>query len=65
MCPVIAKYINNEYIDSSSNIPVRINGTLEKDIITKARRVLALQRQGKKLIFPDVLKIESELIKSL
>lgn len=65
MCPVISKYINNEYIDSSANIPVRISGSLEKDIITKAKRVLALQRQGKKLIFPDVLKIESALKESL
>lgn len=64
MCPATSKYIHNEYLDSASNLPVRVNGTLEKEIITKAKKVLALQRQGKKLIFPDITKIESELIKS-
>ena len=65
MCPALEKHINNEYIDSSSNTPVKINGALEKEIIIKAKKVLALQRQGKKYIFPDVLKIEAELIKEL
>ena len=62
MCPITPKYINNEYLDSSTQLPVRINGQLEKELVTKARRVLTLQRQGKKLIFPDVLKIEADLI---
>ena len=65
MCPATSKYIHNEYFDSTSNIPVRVNGTLEKEIIAKAKKVLALQRQGKKLIFPDIQKIEKELIKTL
>ena len=30
MCPITKKYIKNEYIDSRTNIPVRINGVLEK-----------------------------------
>lgn len=63
MCPVTAKYIKNEYIDGVANIPVRISGTLEKELTEKAKRVLALQRKGIPLIFPDVLKIESELLK--
>ena len=43
----------------------RISGILESELISKARRVLALQRQGKKLVFPDILKIETAIIKSL
>ncbi len=65
MCPISSKYINNEYVDSATNIPVRISGILEGELISKARRVLALQRQGKKLVFPDILKIEAAIIKSL
>lgn len=65
MCPVTIKYINNEYLDATLNIPVRVSGVLENEIVTKAKRVLVLQRQGKKLIFPDVLAIESELLKSI
>lgn len=64
MCPISSKYINNEYVDSATNIPVRISGILEGELISKARRVLALQRQGKKLVFPDILKIEAAIIKS-
>lgn len=62
MCPITAQYIKNEYFDSKANVPVRIDGTLERELIEKAKRVLALQRKGIKLIFPDVLSIESKLI---
>ena len=36
---------------------------LEKELKDKAGKVLALQRKGAKLIFPDVLSIEQELLK--
>ncbi len=62
MCPVTADYIKNEYIDSRTNIPVRIDGAFEKELISKARRILALHRKGVHLIFPDVLSIETALI---
>lgn len=62
MCPIISKYIKNEYFDSRVNIPVRVNGVLEKELKEKASKVLALQRKGSKLIFPNVLEIESKLI---
>ena len=45
-----------------ASAPVRIDGRLESEIISKAKRVLALQRKGINLIFPDVLKIEKELL---
>lgn len=61
MCPVTPEYINNEYFNN--NVPVNIDGATERRLISKARKVLALQRQGENLIFPDVLKIEEELIK--
>lgn len=62
MCPVTPKYLENAYIDKSSNLPVRINGSLEKEIIKKAQHILALHRKGIKIIFPDVLSIESKLL---
>lgn len=62
MCPVTEKYIKNEYIDSKANIPVRVDGVLEKKLKEKSARVLALERKGIKLIFPDVLNIEEKLI---
>ena len=41
-------------------IDKQMNRTELKD---KAGKVLALQRKGAKLIFPDVLSIEQELLK--
>ena len=62
MCPVTNYYIKNEYIDSVSNIPVQVNGAFERELLQKAKRVLALQRKGIKLILPDVLSIEAQLL---
>lgn len=63
MCPITSIYIKNEYIDRRTNIPVRVDGAFEKKLLEKARRVLALQRKGMNLIFPEVLTIEAELLK--
>lgn len=63
MCPVSQKYITNEYIDAVSSKPVRLNGAFERILIQKVNKVLALHRRGIKLIFPDVLRIEQELLK--
>ncbi len=62
MCPVTSEYIKNEYTDSKSGTPVRINGVFEKKLISKAKKVLILQKNGAKLIFPDVLEIEKKLL---
>lgn len=65
MCPVLPRYIKNEYIDSSSNTPVRLDGVSKKTLIKKAKKVLSLHKKGVKLIFPDVRQIEKELIKEI
>lgn len=62
MCPITENYIKNEYIDRYASIPVRIDGRFELELINKAKKVLALQRKGINLIFPDVLKIEKKLL---
>ena len=63
MCPATEEYISEEYV--RNNIPAAIASNFEADIIAKARRVLALQRHGHNLIFPDVLTIEAKLIDKL
>lgn len=65
MCPAIPKYVRSEYIDKISNIPVSVDGVLEKELFQKSSLILALARQGKRVIFPNVLWIEEELIKKL
>ena len=62
MCPVTDKYILNQYLDGISQTPVQIDNLFAKKLIADAKRVLLLQRRGKKLIFPDVLKIEVALL---
>lgn len=62
MCPITPQYIKNEYVDSRANTPVRINGILERELLSKARSVLAMQRNGIPLIFPDVIAIERTLL---
>lgn len=62
MCPITPKYMKNQYIDSVSCTPVRLNGAFEAQLIQQARKVLALQRRGAHLIFPDVLGIEKSLL---
>ncbi|MCM1040327.1 MAG: hypothetical protein NC314_01760 [Roseburia sp.] len=65
MCPVVDEYVKNEYIDTNAGIPVRIDGALEQELLSKAKKVLALQRKGSKFIFPDVISIEEKLVKKL
>ena len=61
MCPVTQEYILNEYLDSHKN-PVQLCEKVRKRIIHKAKKVLALQRQGIDLIFGDVLSVRDKLI---
>lgn len=62
MFPVTSTYLSSTYLDPIAGLPVRVDGVLEADVIRKAKKVLQLQRQGRRLIFPDVLAIEAKLI---
>lgn len=63
MCPVSIRYISDEYIDSSTGSPVKIDYFDSENIISKARATLYSVRNGnKKLVFPDILYIESQLL---
>jgi hypothetical protein len=63
MCPLINKYVKNEYMDSNF-VPVQLDGAFEKKLVQMGKMVLSLERQGKKIIFPDVLAIEKKLLSS-
>lgn len=64
MCPITEDYIEKEYLDHSSNeIPVLLDKRIEIDLEKKVKKVLVLLRRGKSVIYPDVLKIETELLK--
>ena len=60
MCPISDRYIKSEYLRGTR--PVNISRDDAFRITSKAKRVLALHRRGTKLIFPDVLQIEKQLL---
>ena len=64
MCPTTFYYIEEEYLDKNKRT-VRIDRFLEQEIILKSRNTLKMVRKGMKLILPDVLTIESQLLKEL
>jgi len=61
MCPSTFDYIESEYVGADRTHPV-LDGAFANSIIVSAKRVLNLQRMGARIILPDVLKIEKELL---
>jgi len=61
MCPITDKYVKNEYADSKL-VPVRLDGAFETKLVQMGKTVLSLERQGRRIIFPDVLMIEKKLL---
>jgi hypothetical protein len=64
MCPVTSKYITGIYVDKN-NTPIQIDNRTVQDVISNAREVLAMTKRGAILIFPDVRKIRTELLRQL
>ena len=63
MCPASQEYIESEYIDKAKNAPVSLDPVFEKELITKAERVINIVRRGNKtLLFTDALEIEKKLL---
>lgn len=62
MCPVTENYISGEYIDARTSLPVRVDAALEAELSKRVRKLLALQRKGARLVFPDIAEIEKQLL---
>ena len=61
MCPITDTYIKNEYMDTISGLPVRIDGAQEKKLIIATKKVLNKHKHGTKAIFPNVDIIAQKL----
>ena len=61
MCPASQSYIKNEYCNKNGE-PVRVKLSVEKEIIKKAKKILAMHKRGVNLIFPDIIRIEKLLL---
>ncbi len=62
--PVIDYYIEKEYVDFYKS-SVSIEPEFRLELIKNSREIIKLVRKGVKLVFPDILKIEKELISML
>ena len=62
MFPVTEKYIENQYI--KNNVTIRLSNKLQKEIVSKANKVLALYNSGmKNIVFPNIDQILKILLK--
>lgn len=64
MCPVTEKYIECVYVDTM-NRPIQIDGRLAADVIRNAREVLAKERRGARIVFPNIKAIYAGLLSQL
>lgn len=65
MFPITTSYILNQFLDKNSKLEVRVSKLLEQDIISRAEKVLILQRKGRNLIFSDIYTIYTQLTAEL
>lgn len=63
ICPVSDVYVDSEYVVTKEKVPAKINAVLESEIITKAKRVIALARHGVKVVYSDILNMEKDLLR--
>lgn len=65
MCPVTEKYILNEYVDAQNHNAIKISNGLKKELNAKARKIIRLANQGKKLTFTNVIRIRQRLLEEM
>lgn len=65
LCPVINRYILNQYINKATASPVLISESLKSEINSKVRKAIRLYRKGIKIVFPHILDIENVLLDEL
>ena len=63
MFPTIKKYIEEMYV--RKNVSVTITYTLEKEVKEKANHILEIAQKGKKVVFPDIIKMREILLEEL
>ncbi len=56
MFPITEKYL--DHIHTRNNNPVPVKYSIQTEISTKIKRILQLHARGKKIVFPDISKLE-------
>ena len=63
MFPITEKYL--DHIHTRNNNPVPVKYAIQVEIRKKMKRILQLHARGKKIVFPDILKLESMMLKEM
>ena len=61
MFPITEKYL--DHIHTRNNNPVPVKYSIQTEISTKMKRILQLHARGKKIVFPDISRLESLMLK--
>ena len=56
MFPITEKYL--DHIHTRNNNPVPVRYSIQTEIRTKMKRILQLHSRGKKIVFPDISRLE-------
>ena len=56
MFPITEKYL--DHIHTRNNNPVPVKYSIQTEISTKMKRILQLHARGKKIVFPNISKLE-------
>lgn len=59
--PITEKYL--DHIHTRNNNPVPVKYSIQTEISTKMKRILQLHERGKKIVFPDISRLESLMLK--
>ncbi|MDD3173370.1 MAG: hypothetical protein PHF63_06890 [Herbinix sp.] len=65
MCPVISKYILNEYCYINTTRPVTIPNDLKREINAKARKLIRKAENGTCIPFTDIISMRTNLLEEL
>lgn len=60
MFPVTEKYL--DHVHTRNGNPVPVKHSIQMEITTKMKRILQLHRRGKKVVFPDISKLEKVML---
>lgn len=65
MCPIIEKYILNEYCYKGTAKPITIPNDLKKEINAKARKLIRKAENGTCIPFTDIIYMRNNLLEEL
>ena len=63
MFPITEQYL--DHIHTRNNNPVPVKYSIQTEITTKMKRILQLHARGKKIVFPDISRLESLMLEEI